>query len=56
MNLSKGPTEAIQIDFGGPIINEKTQGMYFLSCNDRFSKYPTAEVLFNAIANNVHQV
>ena len=32
--------EEIQIDFGGPITNEKDQDIHFLACNDRFSKYP----------------
>ena len=38
------PSEEIQIDFGGPITNEKDQYIHFLACIDRFSKYPTVEV------------
>ena len=38
------PNEEIQIDFGGPITNEKDQDIYFLACIDSFSKYPTVEV------------
>ena len=35
LNCSE-PNEEIQIDFGGPITNEKDQGIYFLACIDRF--------------------
>ena len=37
--------EEINIDFDGPITNEKNQNIHFLACIDRFSKYPTVEVL-----------
>ena len=42
------PNEEKQIDFGGPITNEKNQDIYFLACIDRFSKYPSAEVFDKA--------
>ena len=32
------PNEEIQIDFGGPIINDKDKDIYFLTCIDRYSK------------------
>ena len=44
LKLYKLPNEEIQIDFVGPIYNEKNQEVYFLACIDRFSKFPTAEV------------
>ena len=44
LKLCKVPNEKIQIDFGGPIYNDKNQENYFLACIDRFSKFPTAEV------------
>ena len=43
----------IQIDFCGPIYNEKNQEVYFLACIDRFSKFPTAEVFDRANADKV---
>ena len=45
--------EEIQIDFGGPITNEKDQDIPFLACIDQFSKYPTVEVFDKAIGPNV---
>ena len=51
--LCKVPKEEIQIDFGGPIYNEKNQEIYFLACIDRFSKFPTAEVFDRANADNI---
>ena len=47
LNCSE-PNEEIQIDFGGPITNEKDQEINFLACIDRFSKYPTVEVFDKA--------
>ena len=47
------PNQEIQIDFAGPIINEKEHEIYILTCIDRFSKYPSAEVFENANASNV---
>ena len=52
LNLCKVPNEEIQIDFGGPIYNEKNQEVYFLACIDRFSKFPTVEVYDRANADN----
>ena len=47
------PNQEIQIDFAGPIINEKENEIYILNCIDRFSKYPSAEIFDNANASNV---
>ena len=52
LNLCKVPNEEIQIDFVGPIYNEKNQEVYFLEFIDRFSKFPTAEVFDRANAYN----
>ena len=53
LKLCKVPNGEIQIDFGGPIYNEKNQEIYFLACIDRFSKFPTAEVFDRAKADNI---
>ena len=53
LKLCKVPNEEIQVDFGGPIYNEKNQEVYFLACIDRFSKFPTAEVFDRANADNI---
>ena len=42
------PNEEIQIDFGGPITNDKDKYIYFLTCIDRYSKYPTVRIFDNA--------
>ena len=47
------PNREIQIDFAGPINNEEEHEIYILTCNDRFSKYPSAEIFENANASNV---
>ena len=47
------PNEANQTEFGGPITSEKDQEIHFLSCIDRFSKYPTAEVFDKTNRPNV---
>ena len=47
------PNEEIQIDFGGPITNEKDQDILFLACIDRFSKYLTVKVFDKANGPNV---
>ena len=44
LNCSE-PNEEIQIDFGGPITNEKDYDIHFFACINRFSKYPTVEVI-----------
>ena len=43
----------IQIDFGGPILSEKDKEIYFLTCIDRYSKYPTDEIFEKANGDNV---
>ena len=53
LKLCKVPNEEIQIDFGGPIYNEKNQEIYFLSCIDRFSKFPSAEDFDRSNADNI---
>ena len=47
------PNQKIQIDFVGPINNEKEHEIYILTCIDRFSKYPSAELVDNANSSNV---
>ena len=51
LNCSE-PNEETQIDFGGPITNEKYQD-HFLACIERFSKYPTVEVFEKVKGPNV---
>ena len=53
LKLCKVPNEEFQIDFGGPIYNEKNEEIYFLACFDRFSKYPKAEAFDRANADNI---
>ena len=38
------PNGEIQIDFGGPIINEKGIEQCFITSIDRYPKYPTAGI------------
>ena len=47
------PNDEIQINFAGPIYNEKNQEVCFLACIDRFSKFPTAEVFDRANMDNI---
>ena len=47
------PNQETQIDFAGPINNEKEHEIYILTCIDRFSKYPSTELVDNANASNV---
>ena len=49
----KEPNQEIQIDFGGPIFDEKGNEVYFLAAIDRFSKYPTAYIYEKANGPNV---
>ena len=42
------PNQEIQIDFAGPINNEKGHEIYILTCMDRISKYTSAETFANA--------
>ena len=51
--LCQEPKEENQIDFGGPIWNEKDREIYFLICIDRYSKYPTVEIFEKANGTNV---
>ena len=52
LKMCKVPNEGIQIDFGGPIYNEKNQDVYFLASIDRFSTFPRTEVFDRANADN----
>ena len=47
------PNQEIQIDFRGPIFDEKGNEVYFLAAIDRFSKYPTAYIYDKANGPNV---
>ena len=47
------PNQEIQIDFVGPIFDEKGNEVYFLAAIDRFSKYPTAFIYDKANGPNV---
>ena len=42
-NACHEPNKEIHIDFGGPILNQKSKKIHFLTCIDRYSKYPTVE-------------
>ena len=46
------PNQEIQIDFGGPIFDEKGNQVYFLAAIDHFSKYPTAYIYDKANGPN----
>ena len=47
------PNQEIQIDFGGPIFDERGNEVYFLAAIYRFSKYPTAYIYDKANGPNV---
>ena len=47
------PNDEIEIDFGGPIPNEKGIEQYFITSVDRYSNYPTQEIVNNASGTNV---
>ena len=47
------PNQEIQIDFAGPINNERGHEIYILTCFDRFFNYPSAEIFDNANTYNV---
>ena len=47
------PNQEIQIDFGGPIFDDKGNEVYFLATIDRFSKKPTACIYDKANGPNV---
>ena len=53
LKLCNLPNEEIQINFAGPIYNEKNQEVCFLACIDRFSKFPIAEVFDRANIDNI---
>ena len=47
------PNDEIQIDFGGPILNEIGIEQYFITSIDRYSKYHSAKIVNNASSQNV---
>ena len=47
------PNHEIQIDVGRPIINKKGIEQYFITSVDKYSKYPTAEIVNNASGTNI---
>ena len=47
------PNEEIQIDFGGPIKNDQDKDVYFITCIDRYSKYPTVRIFEKANGANL---
>ena len=53
LKLCKVPNEEVQIDFGGTIYKEKNQEIYFLAYIEGFAKFPTAEVIDRANADNI---
>ena len=44
------PNEEVQLDFAGPIIDEKHRESYILASVDRYSRYPHAKVYHNCDA------
>ena len=52
-NACQERNEEIQINFGGPIINDQNKDIYFLTCIDRYSKYPTVRIFEKANGANV---
>ena len=42
--LLREPNEEIQLDFCGPVTNEKGKDQYILTCIDRFSKFQTHQM------------
>ena len=47
------PNDDIQIEFGGPVINERGIEQYFLASIDRYSKYPTVEIVNNPSSTKI---
>ena len=47
------PNEEIQINFVGPILNKKGKEQFLNTSIDRYSKYPTGEIVNNASSTNV---
>ena len=50
---SAEPNQEIQIDFGGPIFDEKGNGIYILAAIDHFSKFPIACIFEKANGPNI---
>ena len=51
----KTPNEEIQIDFGGPVYDEKTEKSFLVACVNRFSILLSEEVYKHAKANNAQK-
>ena len=49
------PNEEIQLDFEGPIYNERNHEVYFLAFIERFSKFLSVEVCQHANANSIQK-
>ena len=47
------PNEETQIEFGCPILNDQNKDIYFLTCIDRYSNYPTVRIFEKANGANV---
>ena len=44
------PNEEVQLDFAGPVLDEKHKDLYILASVDRYSRYPHAKVYHNCDA------
>ena len=51
--LCHEPNEEYQINYGGPILNEKDKQIYFLTCIDRYSKHHRVEIFEKGNGTNV---
>ena len=49
------PNDEIQLNFGGPILNEKGIEQFFITSVDRYSKYQT-EIVNNTSGTNVIKI
>ena len=47
------PNQEIQLDFAGPIFNERGKEKYILTAIDRFSKFPTTKIVVATSTFNV---
>ena len=47
------PNEEIQLDFAGPLPDEKDKDVYILAGVDRFSRFPSAKVVTNNKADTI---
>ena len=45
------PNEEVQLDFAGPLPDELSKDAYILVAIDKWSKFPTAEVVSNTTAD-----